>query len=83
MLDVIPMTDSLRAELPRMLQEHVTIRAVTSRLADVAREERNATVARLAEALALHAQSEEEIFYPAAVLVGDLVRVRAAPSATG
>ena len=32
--------------------------------------------AELAAALALHAKSEEEIFYPAAVLVGDLVRAR-------
>ena len=30
----------------------------------------------LAEQLALHAQSEEELFCPAAVLVGDLVRAR-------
>jgi hypothetical protein len=77
MLDVLPMTDSLRAELPRMLEEHVAIRAATSKLGDVARGAGNTTVARLAEELALHARSEEEIFYPAAVLVGDLVRARA------
>jgi hemerythrin HHE cation binding domain-containing protein len=77
MLDVLPMTDSLRAELPHMLEEHVAIRAATQRLGEVARAERNASVARLAEQLALHAKSEEEMFYPAAVLVGDIVRARA------
>lgn len=77
MLDVLPMTDSLRAELPRMLEEHEAIRAATMRLADVARAERNAAVVQLAEQLALHAKSEEELFYPAAVLVGDVVRSRA------
>lgn len=77
MLDVLPLTDSLRAELPHMLQEHVTIRAATEKLGQVARAERNATVVRLAEQLALHAKSEEEMFYPAAVLVGDVVRARA------
>lgn len=73
---VLPMTDSLRAELPRMLDEHKAIRAATLRLGEVARAEKNASVAHLAEKLALHAQSEEELFYPAAVLVGDLVRAR-------
>ena len=73
---VLPMTDSLKAELPRMLEEHRAIRAATLRLGQAARTAGNAPVARLAEKLALHARSEEEIFYPAAVLVGDLVRAR-------
>ena len=73
---VLPMTDSLKAELPRMLEEHRAIRAATMRMGRAARSAGNASVARLAEKLALHARSEEEIFYPAAVLVGDLVRAR-------
>lgn len=77
MLDVLPMTDALRAELPHMLEEHVTIHAAAERLGEVARAEHNAPVARLAEQLAAHAKSEEEMFYPAAVLVGDIVRARA------
>ena len=77
MLEVLPMTDSLRAELPHMLEEHVAIHAAAERLGDVARAERNTAVARLAEQLALHAKSEEELFYPAAVLVGDIVKARA------
>ena len=73
---VLPMTDSLRAELPRMLKEHVAIRAATLRLGEVARARGDSAVTRLAGKLALHARSEEEMFYPAAVLVGDLVRAR-------
>ena len=76
MLDVLPMTDALRAELPSMLREHVAIRAATTRLGEVAKAEHNAPVQELAEQLALHATSEEEVFYPAAVLVGDVVRSR-------
>lgn len=76
---VLPLTDSLRAELPRMLEEHVAIRAATTRMGEVARAEGNTQVARLAEKLALHARSEEVLFYPAAVLVGDLVRARVSP----
>ena len=78
MRGILPMTDSLRAELPRMLEEHVAIRAATQRMGEAARAARNDRVASLAEKLALHARSEEEMFYPAAVLVGDLVRTRAA-----
>lgn len=81
MLAVLPMTDSLRRELPHMLDEHVAIRAATARLGEVARAERDASVMRLAEQLALHAKSEEEMFYPAAVLVGDIVRARAEANA--
>lgn len=73
---VLPMTDSLRAELPRMLEEHEAIRAATVRLGEAARAAGNAEVVELTEQLKLHAQSEEELFYPAAVLVGDLVRAR-------
>ena len=79
---VLPMTDSLRAELPRMLDEHQAIRAATLRMGEVARAAGNTRVAALAEKLAMHAQGEEEMFYPAAVLVGDLVRSRLATKST-
>jgi hypothetical protein len=75
---VLPMTDSLRAELAGMLREHQAIRAATARLGEAARAARAAQVVRLAEELALHARTEEEIFYPAAILVGDQVRARLA-----
>lgn len=77
MREVLALTDSLRAELPQMLEEHKAIHAATLKLGEAARAAGNASAARLAETLALHAQSEEEISYPAAVLVGDMVRNRA------
>jgi hypothetical protein len=76
---ILPLTDSLRLELPRMLEEHKAIGAATARLAKAAAAAHTGSVARLADALALHARSEEEMFYPAAVLVGDLVRSRTGP----
>jgi hypothetical protein len=78
MRDVLPMTDALRAELPRMLSEHKAIHAATVRLGVVAKAAGNAEVERLAEMLKVHAQNEEEVFYPAALLVGDVVRARSA-----
>jgi len=82
MHDVLPMTDALRAELPRMLDEHKAIEAATTRMGEVARAEGNAAVERLAETLKMHAQSEEQVFYPAALLVGDMVRSHSAPKPT-
>ena len=81
MRELLPMTDSLRAELPRMLEEHVAIRSATVRLGEAARAARNAPVVELTEKLKMHAQQEEELLYPAAVLVGDLVRARTEPTA--
>lgn len=80
MRSVLLMTDSLRAELPRMMKEHVAIGAATIRLRDAARATGNKPVTDLAAKLALHAESEEEVLYPAAVLVGDVVRAKSAPS---
>ncbi|HSU86912.1 MAG TPA: hemerythrin domain-containing protein [Chthoniobacterales bacterium] len=80
MRKVLQMTDALRAELPRMLSEHKAIHATTGRLGEAAKAAGNAEVERLAETLKVHAENEEEVFYPAALLVGDVVRAR---SATG
>jgi hypothetical protein len=76
MRQVLPMTDALRSELPRMLREHQAIAEHARRLEQTAREENNPEIEALAKKLQLHARSEEEIFYPAAILVGDLVRAR-------
>jgi hypothetical protein len=76
--EVLPLTDSLRAELPRMLAEHREIEAAIARFESVARAEMVHRYDMLAVSLRRHARSEEEVLYPAAVLVGDLVRARAA-----
>jgi hypothetical protein len=76
MSQALTMSDTLRKELPRMLEEHKKIRAAVEKLARVADAEKAPAQKHLAEELGLHAQSEEELFYPAAVLVGDLIRAR-------
>ena len=57
------MTDALRKELPRMLEEHKRIRAATEKLRIAAREEKAPAHEQLAETLAAHAQTEEEVLY--------------------
>lgn len=71
---IVAMTDELRREWPKMLREHAGIaeRLKTLRAAAVA--EKKSAVVSFTEALALHAKTEEEILYPAALLVGDRLR---------
>jgi len=76
MEEALVMSDALRKELPRMLDEHKRIRAATDKLRAIAREEKASVHEQFAEALALHARTEEEVLYPAAILVGDVIRAR-------
>jgi hypothetical protein len=72
----LAMTDSLRRELPGMLEEHGRIRAAVEALRAAAEAERNASAVQLADHPALPARTEEAVFYPAAILVGYLIRAR-------
>lgn len=74
--DALAMTDTLKSELPRMLEEHKKIRAGVDKLRLTAQAEQAPKYEQLADQLALHAQTEEEVFYPSAVLVGDLIRAQ-------
>ena len=71
---VLQMTDTLKQELPKMLEEHTRIRAAVDKLREAAKAGRAGKYERLADDLAHHAQTEEEVLYPAAILVGDIVR---------
>jgi iron-sulfur cluster repair protein YtfE (RIC family) len=76
MAAALALADSLRRELPGMLEEHTRIRAAVEALRAAARAERDAPAEQLADQLALHAQTEEEVLYPAVILVGDVIRAR-------
>ena len=76
MAEVLAMTDKLRSELPNMLAEHVRIVEALGRLADAAEREGNRQVAQFAEKLKLHAQTEEQVLYPAAIVLGDYLRLK-------
>jgi hypothetical protein len=67
---VLAMTDRLEAELPRMLAEHRAITAALRELQRAARAAGDEKRAGLAEKIIAHARIEEEVMYPAAILVG-------------
>jgi hypothetical protein len=75
---VLPMTQALERELPQMLQEHQVIRAAAGEFRKAAETAGRADYVRFSDQLAAHARQEEEILYPAAVLVGRYV-ARTAP----
>jgi iron-sulfur cluster repair protein YtfE (RIC family) len=72
----LAMADSLRNELPRMLEEHKQIHVAVNALRVAAQAERSPRYEQLADQLALHAKTEEEVLYPMAILVGDVIRAR-------
>jgi hypothetical protein len=70
---VLPMTQALERELPQMLAEHRRIGAARVRFEAAARKAGKAEYVRLSETLAAHALQEEQVLYPAAILVGRYV----------
>jgi hypothetical protein len=75
MSEIVFLTDSLHAEMPRMLADHKAIRQATLDLETAARSEQNSVALAFAEKLKVHALTEEEVSYPAAMIVGDLVKL--------
>lgn len=79
MREVLPLTEALERELPQMLREHEIIRGAVKRFREAAEAANRPEYVRFSDDLAAHAGQEEEILYPAAVLVGRYV-ARTAPS---
>lgn len=77
------MTRELERDLPGMLAEHEAIKAALEDLALAARAEGKAAHAEFADALVVHARTEKEILYPAALLVGQKIRAERCPGACG
>ena len=72
----LAMADRLSSELPLMLGEHQEIVAALRSLISTAQEESHGDVVEFAENLVLHAQTEEEVLYPAALLLGLYLKLK-------
>jgi hypothetical protein len=73
---IVALTETLKAELPQMLAEHRAIVAALDALSEAARRDGSAEALAFAQKLRLHAQTEEELLYPAAILVGEYVKLK-------
>jgi hypothetical protein len=72
----IAKADRLKAALPQLLGEHREIVQALNTLTEAARAEGYAEYARFAQRLILHVQTEEEVFYPATILLGEYLKMR-------
>ena len=76
MRPVLTMTERLKKDLPEMLAEHQRVVGALEKLAAESRVEKRPDAERFAQKLRVHAETEEHVLYPAAILVGEYVRAR-------
>jgi hypothetical protein len=75
---VITMTNRLKADLGQMLEEHKAIIDALRGLTEASRKENKTRYIQFADKLTLHAQTEEEVLYPAAILIGEYLKIKGA-----
>lgn len=73
--EAIAMSAKLKADLPQMLEEHRQIVAALGALKEAANEAGQDEYIHFADKLTLHAQTEEQVLYPAAILVGQYLKL--------
>ncbi len=76
MKNAIELSDKLKAELPKMMEEHKGIVEALNALKTAAQAEKKQPAIDFAEKLGGHAQNEEQITYPAAILVGEYLKLK-------
>ncbi len=76
MADAIPLANRLRENYKRMLQEHEQIVQSLKKLASAARDEDKPEFAAFSSDLILHARNEEQVLYPAAILIGKYLEIK-------
>ncbi len=78
MNEAVFLADQLKAEMPKMLSEHAAILAAINHLDEAARLEGKKQYQGMAAMMRLHLEEEEQVYYPAALLVGVYLHVRLA-----
>lgn len=74
--EIVTMTDKLKLDLSNMVEEHRQIVKELDNLIEVANKENKMEIVLFAEKLKLHAKNEEEVLYPAAILVGEYLKLQ-------
>ena len=76
MLGVTEMTDRLKADLHKMLREHESIIAAVKNLEAAAMQEKKTKYVRFTGMLIQHVRMEEEVLYPATILIGEFIKLK-------
>lgn len=75
MAEIYPHTEWLKNNLPTLMAEHHAIAAAIEGMLEAARGAQRIDFVELAEKLLNHLRMEEEVMYPAAILVGEYLRL--------
>jgi hypothetical protein len=76
MQPAIEMTRRLKSELREMVAEHEGIVAALAKLREVSVKSGRRDIEVFAEKLTLHARTEEEVLYPAAIVLGQWLEMK-------
>jgi hypothetical protein len=76
MRGVIVMTDRLKAQYDQMLADHEVIVAAVDALAEAATREGKPEYVGFTKQLLRHIKTEEQVLYPAAILIGEYLKLK-------
>lgn len=79
----LELAEKFKTEYQKMLQEHVEIVKALDELEKAARKAKKASVVNFVRKLKLHASTEEDLTYPAVLMVGKLLKQDAASYTAG
>lgn len=74
--EIISLTEKLKAQQNHMIAEHQLIKAFMDEMKQAAALENHPEVFSLEREISRHAANEEEIYYPAAILIGDFLQLK-------
>ncbi len=74
--DALVMSNRLKVDLDQMLKEHRQIVAALKKLIIEAKKEKKLEYVKFADKLIMHAQTEEEVYYPATILIGKYLELK-------
>ena len=73
---IIQISEMMKLQLPRMLDQHRLIVTALKDLLRAATDEQHPAYVQFAQKVMQHAQHEEEVLYPAAIVVGDYLKLK-------
>ena len=76
MLEVLAKTQHLKARMFEIMREHVEIIEAAHKLLHAAHAERKLALVGFTERLMLRAWTDEVVFYPAAILIGEYLKLK-------
>ncbi len=77
--EVIQLTEQLKSQLAHMTAEHQLIKAYLVELKQAAALGNHPEVSEFEKAVHQHAITEEEVYFPAAILVGEYLKLKSLP----